>query len=57
METAYCIKCKEKREIKDTTQITMKNGKPALQGLCVVCGTKTLRILPTKKVTVEAETA
>ena len=56
-ETAYCVRCKEKREIKDSTQVTMKNGKPALQGVCTVCGVRAMRILPTKKVAVEAETA
>jgi hypothetical protein len=47
-ETAYCVKCHDKREMKDTQQITMKNGKPALQGLCTVCGTKINKILPGK---------
>jgi len=47
-ETAYCVKCKDKREMKDYQHITMKNGKPALQGPCPVCGTKLTRILPTK---------
>ncbi len=41
----YCVKCKEKREIKDAQQVTMKNGKPAQQGTCPVCGTKMNRIL------------
>ena len=36
---AYCVKCREKREMKDAKQITMKNGKPAVQGKCPVCGT------------------
>lgn len=31
---AYCIKCKEKREMKDAVQVTMKNGKPASHGVC-----------------------
>jgi ribosomal protein S27E len=44
-ETAYCVKCKEKREMKDAHQITMKNGRPAMQGACVVCGTKLTRIM------------
>jgi hypothetical protein len=47
-EIAYCVKCKDKREMKDSQHITMKNGKPALQGPCTVCGTKLTRILPTK---------
>ena len=35
---AYCVKCRTKREIKDAKSITMKNGKPATQGICPVCG-------------------
>ena len=41
---AYCVKCKTKREIKDAQQITMKNGRPATQGSCPVCGTKMFKI-------------
>ena len=41
---AYCVKCKAKREMKNPQQITMKNGKPAAQGTCPVCGTKMFRI-------------
>ena len=41
---AYCVKCKTKREIKDPTQITMKNGRPATEGKCTVCGTKMFKI-------------
>ena len=40
----YCVKCKEKREIKDAQEITMKNGKPAVQGICPECGTKIFKI-------------
>ncbi|MBE3561877.1 MAG: hypothetical protein IMW89_22045 [Ktedonobacteraceae bacterium] len=45
-EIAYCVKCKEKREMKGAHEITMKNGKRAMQGQCVVCGTTLNRILP-----------
>ncbi|MBN2074588.1 MAG: hypothetical protein JW762_03465 [Dehalococcoidales bacterium] len=41
---AYCVKCRAKREIKDPKPITMKNGKPATQGVCLVCNTKVFRI-------------
>ena len=41
---AYCMKCRTKREMKDAKAITMKNGKPATQGVCPVCGTKMFRI-------------
>lgn len=40
----YCVKCREKKEIKDPQQITMKNGKPAVQGVCPECGTKIFKI-------------
>ncbi len=40
----YCMKCKTKREIKNAEHITMKNGKPATQGVCPVCGTKIFKI-------------
>jgi len=33
-----------KREMKDAKTITMKNGKPATQGVCPVCGTNMPRI-------------
>jgi hypothetical protein len=45
---AYCVKCKTKRPLSDAKEITMKNGQPALQGACPVCGTKLNRILPRK---------
>ncbi len=41
---AYCVKCRAKREIKDPRSITMKNGRPATQGICPVCSTKVFRI-------------
>lgn len=41
---AYCVKCREKREIKDPKAVTLKNGKPATEGTCPVCGTKIVRI-------------
>lgn len=41
---AYCFKCRAKREIKDPKMVTMKNGKPATQGVCPICATKVFRI-------------
>jgi Zn finger protein HypA/HybF involved in hydrogenase expression len=40
----YCVKCRAKKDIKDAKAITMKNGKPATQGVCPSCGTKMFRI-------------
>lgn len=41
---AYCMKCRTKREIKNPARVTLKNGRPATQGSCPVCGTKLTRI-------------
>ncbi|MBC5799554.1 MAG: hypothetical protein GIX03_13505 [Candidatus Eremiobacteraeota bacterium] len=41
---AYCVKCKTKREMSDHKQIEMKNGRPATEGKCSVCGTKMFKI-------------
>jgi hypothetical protein len=41
---AYCLKCRTKREMKDATSVTMKNGKPAVQGKCPVCNTTMYKI-------------
>jgi len=41
---AYCVKCRAKKEMKDPKSITMKNGKPATQGICPTCGIKMFRI-------------
>lgn len=41
---AYCMKCKEKREMKNPQEVTMKNGKEALSGTCSVCNTKMFKI-------------
>lgn len=42
--TAYCVKCKAKREMKGERAVTMKNGRNALTGTCSVCGTKMFKI-------------
>ena len=44
MTTAYCVKCRTKREIKDPEETTLKNGRPAMKGTCPECGTKMFRI-------------
>ncbi|MDE2212971.1 MAG: hypothetical protein KGJ34_00310 [Patescibacteria group bacterium] len=47
-EVAYCVKCKEKRDMKDPKEIVMKSGMKAMQGTCSVCGTKMFKILGKK---------
>jgi hypothetical protein len=42
--SAYCVKCKSKKQMKDPTSVTMKNGRPALSGYCCDCGTRVFRI-------------
>jgi hypothetical protein len=44
MAEAYCFKCRAKREIKNAQVVTLKNGRPATQGTCPICGTKVFRI-------------
>ena len=41
---AYCLKCRTKREMRNPRQTTLKNGRPATEGSCPVCGTKMYRI-------------
>lgn len=45
----YCVKCREKREMKEVKEVETKNGRNALQGGCVVCGTKMMRFVSAKK--------
>ena len=40
----YCMKCRAKKEIKNPTSVTLKNGRPATRGVCPTCGTKIVRI-------------
>lgn len=47
---AYCVKCKEKREMKEPKTVDMKGKggvmRKAATGACPTCGTKMFRILP-----------
>ncbi|MCX6005736.1 MAG: DUF5679 domain-containing protein [Chloroflexi bacterium] len=40
----FCMKCRAMKEMKNPKAVTMKNGKPANQGVCPSCGTKIFRI-------------
>ncbi|MBU4345749.1 MAG: hypothetical protein KKH29_00295 [Candidatus Omnitrophica bacterium] len=44
----YCVKCKAKKEIKDTKEIIMKNDRKAIKGKCPDCDTGMFRILGKK---------
>ena len=41
---AYCVKCREKREIQDPVAEFNKNGSPVTRGHCKVCGTGLYRL-------------
>lgn len=41
---AYCVKCKEKRDITNAQPVYTKTGTPATRGECAVCGTKLFRM-------------
>ena len=41
---AYCLKCREKREMVNPVAIWMKNGKPATEGTCPVSANKMFKI-------------
>lgn len=42
--TAYCVKCRAKRDMKNPKSVVMKNKKPAVSGVCPVCNTKMFKI-------------
>lgn len=42
---AYCVKCKAKSVMVDPKEVTMKNGRKAVQGKCSKCGTGMYKIL------------
>ena len=41
---AYCVKCKKKRAMLNAREVIMKNRRPAMRGVCSVCGTRLNRI-------------
>ena len=43
---AYCMKCKAERIVSNIQIVSMKNGRPAANGQCPVCGTKMFKFLP-----------
>lgn len=40
----YCVKCRQKRDANNAVNVTMKNGKGAVKGVCSVCGTGMYKI-------------
>ena len=44
MTIAYCVKCKSKREMKDTSEGKTSKGIIMIRGSCSVCNTKMCKI-------------
>ncbi len=44
----YCVKCKAKKEMKDTKEQILKNGRRAMKGKCTTCETSMFKILGNK---------
>ncbi len=47
--TAYCVKEKAQKPMKDAKEVILKNGKHAMQGVCASCGTKMMKFISAKK--------
>jgi hypothetical protein len=45
----YCVKCRERRSIKNGTVTETAKGRPMAKGICPKCGTTVTRFLSTKK--------
>ena len=50
----YCVKCREKRVVKDGKEETTEKGRKVAKGVCPVCGTKITRFLPNKPAAISA---
>jgi len=46
---AYCVKCKQKREMKDVQVVTNEKGRRQAKGTCPVCNTKMNLFLKAEK--------
>lgn len=46
---AYCVKCKDKRTMKDVQVVTNDKGRRQAKGLCPECGTKMNLFLKSEK--------
>ncbi len=44
MMIGYCVKCREKRTMKNSKSVIMKNGRPAQKGICDTCNTIMFKI-------------
>jgi hypothetical protein len=44
MVSIYCIRCRGKKEVEGAQAVIMKNGRPAILGVCPECDTRVFRI-------------
>ncbi len=44
MTEGYCVRCRERVEMKKEEECTMKNGKHAIKGECRQCGAEMYKI-------------
>ena len=42
----YCVKCREKKQIKDGNVVVNEKGRRMAKGKCPTCGTNVTRFLP-----------
>ena len=42
--SGYCLKCRAHREMQETEEVTLKNGRAATRGKCGECGTTMFRM-------------
>ena len=47
--TAYCVKCKTKRVMKEAKVVTNEKGRRLAKGICPECGTKMNLFLKSEK--------
>ena len=45
----YCFKCRSKTDTLEAQEVVLKNGRPAVNGRCTVCGTKKFRMGAARK--------
>lgn len=48
-QIARCFKCRKPQEMKNITPTKFKNGRTAIKGECVVCGTKMFKFVKSEK--------
>ena len=45
MPEGYCVSCRAKRKMDDSREVTLRNGRKALEGKCSKCGTKMVKFI------------